>query len=48
MDFRTYLGLQKERVGRVIDTSLQQFKNEDWQVVAMMGQQKYESLFDEH
>lgn len=48
MDFRTYLDLQKHRVSQVVDTSLQQFKSEDWQVVTMMGQQKYVSLFDRH
>jgi geranylgeranyl pyrophosphate synthase len=35
-------------VSQVVDTSLQQFKSEDWQVVIMMGQQKYVSLFDRH
>ena len=48
MDFITYLGLQKQRVGQVLDTSLQRFKSEDWQVIVMMGQQKYGSLFDKH
>ena len=48
MNFRTYLGLQRERVGQVVDASLQQFKDEDWQVIVMMGQQKYISLFDRH
>ena len=48
MDFNEYLDLQKQRVGQVIDNSLQQFKAEDWQIVNMMGQQKYASLFNEH
>ena len=47
-DFNDYLEQQKERVGSVIDTCLQQFKKEDWQTVAMMGQEKYISVFDEH
>ena len=47
-DFNDYLEQQKERVGSVIDTCLQQFKKEDWQTVAMMGQERYISVFDEH
>lgn len=48
MDFKSYLDLQKQRVGQVLDACLKQFKDEDWEVVKMMGQQKYASLFDEH
>ena len=48
MDFDAYLDLQKQRVGHVIDSSLQQFKEEDWEIVTMMGQESYKPLFDEH
>lgn len=47
-DFNEYLERQKERVGTVIDSCLQQFKTEDWQTVVLMGQEKYASLFNEH
>ena len=46
--FNDYLNQQKERVAQVIDTCLRQFKEEDWKIVAMMGQQKYADLFDDH
>ena len=46
--FNDYLEQQKARVGHVIDTSLRRFKNEDWQTVVMMGQEKYAPVFDEH
>lgn len=47
-EFTSYLEHQKQRVGQVIDTCLQQFKQEDWQTVTMMGQEKYRGIFDEH
>ena len=46
--FSDYLDQQKARIGQVIDASLSQFKAEDWDVVVMMGQERYKSLFDEH
>ena len=46
--FSDYLDQQKARIGQVIDASLSQFKAEDWDIVVMMGQQRYKSLFDEH
>ena len=46
--FSDYLDQQKARIGQVIDTSLGQFKAEDWEIVVMMGQDRYKSLFDEH
>ena len=46
--FSDYLDQQKARIGQVIDTSLAQFKAEDWEIVVMMGQDRYKSLFDEH
>ena len=46
--FNDYLEQQKKHVGSVIDTCLQQFKEEDWQTIIMMGQEKYASVFDEH
>ncbi len=46
--FSDYLEQQKARIGQVIDASLSQFKAEDWDIVVMMGQQRYKSLFDEH
>ena len=45
-DFNEYLEQQKVRIGSVIDTCLRQFKAEDWQTVAMMGQEKYQNLLD--
>ena len=46
--FSDYLNQQKARIGHVIDASLGQFKAEDWDIVVMMGQERYKSLFDEH
>ena len=46
--FSDYLDQQKARIGNVIDASLGQFKAEDWDIVVMMGQERYKSLFDEH
>ena len=46
--FGDYLDQQKARIGQVIDTSLSQFKAEDWEIVVMMGQDRYKPLFDEH
>lgn len=46
--FSDYLDQQKARIGHVIDASLNQFKAEDWDVIVMMGQDRYKSLFDEH
>ncbi|MBO4718342.1 MAG: polyprenyl synthetase family protein [Prevotella sp.] len=46
--FSDYLDQQKTRIGNVIDASLSQFKAEDWDIIVMMGQEKYKSLFDEH
>ena len=46
--FSDDLDQQKARIGQVIDTSLGQFKAEDWEIVVMMGQDRYKSLFDEH
>jgi geranylgeranyl diphosphate synthase type II len=46
--FSDYLDQQKACISHVIDTSLSQFKAEDWEIVVMMGQNRYKSLFDEH
>ena len=46
--FNDYLEQQKTRIGDVIDTCLQQYKQEDWQTIRMMGQEKYKPLFDDH
>ena len=46
--FSDYLDQQKARIGQEIDASLSRFKAEDWDIVVMMGQQRYKSLFDEH
>ena len=46
--FSDYLDQQKARIGQVIDASLSRFKAEDWDIVVMMGQERYKSLFDEH
>ena len=46
--FNDYLDQQKTRIGNVIDASLSQFKAEDWDIIVMMGQERYKSLFDEH
>jgi len=46
--FNDYLDQQKTRIGDVIDASLSQFKAEDWDIIVMMGQERYKSLFDEH
>lgn len=46
--FKHYLEQHKTLVGNLIDASLRQFKDEDWQIVKMMGQDKYAFIFDEH
>ena len=46
--FNHYLEQQKARVASVIDACLGKFKEEDWQTVVMMGQEKYAFIYDEH